>query len=295
MLIIPGPASIELGNKIANLLEYKSYPVEHRLFPDGESYIKIHPELKDETAVIVQTTASDPDRRLMQLFMMTKTAKDYGANRIISLVPYLAYTRQDKRFQKGETLSLDVTLALLEKTGISDLIVFDIHNEKSLRLIEKDHKIKVHNLSAIPILANYLKKNNYENAYSLSPDKGAIHLAKKADSVLNGGHGYFEKQRDKKTGEIEMAVKDLDVEGKKAIVFDDIISSGGTMAKAVQGLKNQGASKVAAACSHALFMKGAEEKLIKAGVDLILTTDTTVNPYTQISISETVAEYLKKL
>lgn len=295
MLIIPGPASKELGNQIAKNLKLRSYPVDYRLFPDGESYIKIYPELKGETAVIVQTTAPDPDRKLMQLFMMTKTAKDFGADRVISLVPYLAYSRQDKRFQKGEALTLDVTLAILEKTGVSDLIVFDIHNEKSLRLIEKDHKVKVHNLSAIPILANYLMNKEYENAFSLSPDKGAIHLAQKADSVLKGGHGFFEKLRDKKTGDIEMVVKDLDVEGKKAIVFDDIISSGGTMAKAVQGLKKQGAVRVAASCSHALFMNGAEDKLIKSGVNLILTTDTVVNPFTQVSISGAVAEYLKSI
>jgi ribose-phosphate pyrophosphokinase len=295
MIVIPGPASIELGKKIAEYLGVDSFPVNHRLFPDGESYIRIEPNIKEKTVVIVQTTAPDPDRKLVQLLIIASTARDYGAKRVIAVIPYLGYSRQDKRFLKGEVLTLDVILSLLEKTGVSDLIVVDIHNEESIREIEKNHSIKVHNLSAIPTLANYLKESDYFGAYSLSPDKGAVHLAEKASKVLEGGYSFFEKKRDRRTGEIEMLVTDLNIKGKKAIVIDDIISSGGTMAKAIRGLKEQGALQVAAVCSHALFMSGAEERLSKAGADLIVTSDTVENQYSKISVARTIKEHLERL
>jgi ribose-phosphate pyrophosphokinase len=295
MIVIPGPASTELGEKIARFLGVDSFPVNHRLFPDGESYIRIEPNIKEKTVVIVQTTAPNPDRKLVQLLIIASTAKDYGAKRVIAVVPYLGYSRQDKRFLKGEALTLDVVLSLLEKTGVSDLLVVDIHNEESIREIEKNHSIKVHNLSAVPTLARYLKESDYMGAYSLSPDKGAVHLAKKASKVLEGGYSFFEKKRDRRTGEIEMLVTDLSIEGKKAVVIDDIISSGGTMANAIKGLKEQGALQVAAMCSHALFMPGAEERLLKAGADIVVASDTVENQYSKISVAKIIKEHLEKI
>jgi ribose-phosphate pyrophosphokinase len=295
MIVIPGPASTELGKNIAEFLGVDSFPVNHRLFPDGESYIRIESNVKEKTVVIVQTTSPDPDRKLVQLLMIASTARDYGAKRVIAVVPYLGYSRQDKRFLRGEALTLDVILNLLDKTGVSDLIVVDLHNEKSIREIEKNHSIKVHNLSAVPSLARYLKESDYLGAYCLSPDKGAVHLAEKASKELEGRYSFFEKKRDRRTGEIDMLVTDLDIKGKKAIVIDDIISSGGTMAKAIKGLKEQGANKVAAVCSHALFMPGAEERLFEAGADLIVTSDTVDNSYSKISVAKIIKEHLEKI
>jgi ribose-phosphate pyrophosphokinase len=274
MIVIQGPASRELGMRVASELGVEPYPVEHRVFPDGESYIRLTSPVREEDVVIVQTTAPGQDQKLMQLFMTAGTAKDLGAKRVTCVVPYLAYSRQDKRFLEGEALSLDTVVGLLESLGVDVLVVVDAHSEESLKSIEEGHSLEVRNLSAIPTLAEELKRRGFGGAYSLSPDKGAIHLARAAASVLGGGYGFFEKERDRRTGEIEMKVKDLKITGERAIVFDDIISSGGTMAKAVEGLKGQGAEVVAAACTHALFMGDAKERIDKAGADLIIVSDT---------------------
>ena len=295
MIVVPGPASRKLGEAVAAELGLAVEPVEHRLFPDGESYLRLPPAVKGEETVLVQTTAPDPDRKLMQLLIMARTARDLGAATVTACVPYLAYMRQDKRFLKGEALSLDVVLGLLEAAGVDVLIVVDAHSASSLRKMEADHRLKVHNLSAIPLLAEYVKERGYGGAYSLSPDAGAIRLAEAAGRVLEGRHGYFEKSRDRKTGEIEMKVKDLDVEGVNAVVFDDIISSGGTTARAVEGLKRQGAEKVAAACVHALFMPGAEERIREAGADLIVSTDTVESSHAGVTVAGLMASYLKTL
>ena len=295
MIVLPGPASQNLGNQIASMIDVESKPVENRVFPDGESYIKITPDVKGQDVVIVQTTVPQTDTKLFQLLMMAKTAKDYQARRVIAVTPYLAYARQDKRFLKGESLTFDLVLSLLDDVGVDDLIVVDLHSEVSLKNIEGNHNLKVHTLSAIPVLAQYLKENGYDGAFSLSPDLGAVERTRLAQPILNGGFGYFEKIRDRKTGDIEMRVKDLDVKGKNAVVFDDIISSGGTMALAVKSLKVQGADTVAAACTHALFMPGAIEKLEDAGSDLILATDTVDTKYETVSVAGMIADYLKTI
>lgn len=297
MIIILGPASRDLGGRVASEMGVEAHPIEHRVFPDGESYIRLTAPVEGETVAILQTTAPDPDRKLMNLFLMARTARDLGAERVICITPYLAYSRQDNRFLEGEALSLDVVVGLLEASGVDDLVVVDSHNESSLREIEAGHDVEVHNLSAIPLLAENLCRNGFEGAYSLSPDKGAIHLAEAAAKTLGGGAGFFEKIRDRTTGEIEMKVVDLDIEGQKAVVFDDIISSGGTMARAVEGLRNHGASRVAAACTHALFMAGAKERIASAGADPIVISDSVRSEVeaVRVSIAPLIARKLRDL
>jgi len=295
MMIVPGPASTELGEAVARHLGAEAYPVDHRLFPDGESYIRFNVDVKGETVILVQTTAPDPDRKLVQLLVMARTAWDLGARRVIACVPYLAYMRQDKRFLEGEALSFDVVLSLMEDSGVDDLLVVDLHSEESLRMVQPRHRIRVHTLSAIPVIALYLKEHGYDGAYSLSPDVGRKDIVEAASRVMGGGFAFFEKIRDRRTGETTMKVKDLDVGGRKAVVFDDIISSGGTMARAIKGLKAQGAVRVAAACTHALFMGGAEDRLRDAGADLILATDTVDSDHSVVSVAGLLADRLRSL
>ena len=295
MIIIPGPASRELGEKVARDLGVEAHPVDHRVFPDGESYIRLTAPVEGETAVIIQTTSPPQDTRLMQLFMMASTAADLGAERVTCVVPYLAYARQDKRFLEGEALSLDIILHLLEKAGADDLIVIDAHDADSLQRVQKQHRVRMENLSAIPLLAEHLKEFGYGGAFSLAPDKGAAHIAELGGEVLGGGFGFFEKHRDLRTGEIEMIVRELDVERRDAVVFDDIISSGGTMALAVSGLKEQGARRVAAACTHALFRGDAENCIKDAGVDYIVATDTVQTVFSKVSVARLIAEHLKAI
>jgi ribose-phosphate pyrophosphokinase len=295
MMVLPGPASLGLGWKVAAELGVTPHPVEHKVFPDGESYIRLTHPVEGETVAIIQTTAPNPDSKLLQLLLTAGTAKDFGAERIIAVTPYLAYARQDKRFLEMEALSLDVVLRTLKATGVTDLIVVNVHNEESTQAMEARQGVKVHNLSSVPLLAEYLKGKGFNGAYSLSPDKGGVHIVEEAAKILGGGSGAFEKSRDRKTGEITMVAKDVNVRGKKAVVFDDMISSGGTMAKAVEALKTQGAEQVASACAHVLYMPGAEEKIRQAGADPIISTDTIETPFTRVSVAGLIASKLREI
>ncbi|MCW4013050.1 MAG: ribose-phosphate pyrophosphokinase [Candidatus Bathyarchaeota archaeon] len=295
MIIVPGPASNILGEAIAQELGQEPVFINNRIFPDGESYIQMPSEVEGETVVLVQTTAPEPDRKIMQLLFMARTAKDLGAERIIVVLPYMAYARQDKRFLVGESLSFDVVLGLLESVGVDDTIIIDVHCEDALEELRPKFKMQVHNLTAIFVLADYMKKHSYDGAYSLSPDIGRRDIVERVSKVMGGGFAFFEKVRDRYTGKTTMVVKDLDLKGKNVVIFDDIISSGGTMARAIQGLKEQGAGKVAAVCTHALPVPGANEKLRNAGADDIVASDTVESLYETVSIAGLVAEYLRSL
>lgn len=295
MIIIPGPASNALGEAIAHELGQEPVFIPNRIFPDGESYVQLPVELQGQTVVLIQTTAPEPDRKIMQLLFMARTTKDLGAKRVIVVMPYMAYARQDKRFLDGEALSFDIVFDLLEAVGVDDTILIDIHSETVLEELKPRHRMRIHNLTAIFVLAEYLKKNSYAGAYSLSPDIGRREIVKRASKVMGGGFAFFEKVRDRYTGKTTMVVKDLDLKGKNVVIFDDIISSGGTMARAIQGLKAQGSGKVAAVCTHALPVAGANEKLRNAGADKVVATDTVESVYETVSIAGLVADFLRTL
>ena len=295
MIIIPGPASNALGEAIAHKLGQEPVFISNKIFPDGESYVQLPPDLKGKTVVLVQTTAPEPDRKIMQLLFMARTAKELGAERIMAVMPYMAYARQDKRFLDGEALSFDIVFDLLEAVGVDDTIIIDVHCEESLEALKPEHKMRIHNLTAIFVIAEYLKKTSYNGAYSLSPDIGRKGIVEKVSKVMGGGFAFFEKVRDRYSGKTTMVVKDLDLKGKNVVIFDDIISSGGTMSRAIQGLKEQGSGKVAAVCTHALPVPGAFEKLRNAGADRIVATDAVESIYETVSIAGLIADYLREL
>jgi len=288
VIVIPGPASQDLGRKVADMLKSRIVPVIFKKFPDGESYIRLEGNVKDEKVAIVQTTGPPQDVHIMQLFLMIDAAKDLGAEKVIAVVPYLAYARQDKRFLRGEAISIETFVKLIEASGIDRFLTVNIHEERVL----KKFSVPTESLSAMTLLAEYFKKKGLAGAFSLAPDRGALELAKEADKVLNGGHGWLQKERDRLTGEIRVEEKRLDIKGRDVVVFDDIISTGGTIAAAVNMLKEQGARKVYAACAHPLLVGEAQNKIMQSGAEGIVGTDCVSSPVSVVSVAPLIAKAL---
>jgi ribose-phosphate pyrophosphokinase len=288
MLIITGPASQELGRKIAELLNAKTVAVVFKKFPDGESYIRLDGEVKNEEVAIVQTTSPPQDTNLLQLFLMVDTAKDLGAKKVVAVVPYLAYSRQDKRFLPGEAFSIETIAKLLKKAGIDQLLTINVHEQKVL----KKFPFPAQSMSAIPLLAEYFKNKGLQGAFSLAPDEGAKEYATTAAKILNGGYGWRHKERDRYTGAISFRDDKLDVKGKDAVIFDDIISTGGTTAEAVKALKAQGARRVYAACVHPLLIGDAEKKIMGNGAEEIVGTDCVQSSVSKVSVAPLIANAL---
>lgn len=283
MKIIPGPASRELGEKLANELHAETVPVFLKTFPDGESYIRFEKQnLKGEDAVIVQTTSPPQDQRLLQLMLMADNAKDLEARSITTIVPYFAYSRQDKRFLPGEAFSIKTIIKLLENCGVTKIISLNAHNPAVL----KNFNVPVLDISAIPLLAEYFKaKKLLQNPLSLSMGKKALSVAQEADNILHGGYDYVASKRDVVTGNVTLEDKPLPVKNRDVIIFDDIISSGGTMAKTVKLVKDKGARKVYAACVHPILMGDSYKRIIENGADEIVGTDAVPSPVSKVSIA----------
>ena len=288
MIVVPGPASQSLGQKIAEILNARIVPVNLKTFPDGEYCLRFEGDLKDEEVIVVQTTGPPQDTNIMQLLLMLDTTKDLGAKKVTAVVPYLAFARQDKRFLQGEVVSAETLVKLIEACGTDRFITVNIHAENTL----KRFSVPTENLSAITLLAEQFKSQGLDGAFSLSPDKGAIKLAEEADKVLGGGCGWLRKERDRYTGEIQVEEKSLNVKGRDVIVFDDIISTGGTIARAVKMLKTQGARRVYAACVHPLLIGEAKKKITESGAEEIVGTDGIPSSVRTVSLAPLIAEAL---
>jgi ribose-phosphate pyrophosphokinase len=288
--IILGPASKELGEKLAEYVHAETIPVFLKTFPDGESYIRFEKQsLKDEDVVIVQTTSPPQDQRLIQLLLMADNAKDMEARNMTAVVPYFAYSRQDRRFMPGEAFSVKTIVKMLESCGVDKIISLNAHNPAVLR----DLNIPIRDLSAIPLLAQYFKTNKLvQSPLSLSMGKKAISVAQEADNVLHGGYDYIASKRDVVTGNVTLEDKPLHVENRDVIIFDDIISSGGTMAKAVKVVKEKGARKVYSACVHPLLIGDSYKRIIENGAEEIIGTDAVESRVSKVSIAPLVGKVL---
>jgi ribose-phosphate pyrophosphokinase len=291
MKIILGPASKELGETIAKATGFEKVPVASKVFPDGESYIRLSGNVQDEHVAIVQTTCKPQDTNVIQLAFMANAAKRNGAKKVTAVIPYLAYARQDKIFLEGETVSLETITAMLHAAGIDQLVTINIHAENAL----PKFPFPTTNLSAIPLLAQNFVDQGYQNAFALAPDKGAFYIAQQAQQVLGGEAGSLEKTRDRYTGQISQTGKHLHVKGKTVIIFDDIISTGGTIVGAAQIVKEQGAAKVYTACVHGLLIGDAERRILDAGVEEIVATDSVPSKNSKVTLAPLISKALKAL
>ena len=290
MKIISGPASKELAEAVSALTGYPNVSVASKIFPDGESYVRIEGDIKGEDVAIVQTTCPPmQDGRLLQLAFLADSAKRAGAGKVTAVVPYLAYARQDKMFLSGEGISIETVARMLKASGIDELLTINVHSESSLTTFPFPAKTA----SAISLIAQYFVEKGHKKAYALSPDKGAMYIAYEAQQVLGGNAGHLEKQRDRYTGQTTQTGKGLEVKGQTVIIFDDIISTGGTIVGAAKILKELGATHVFTACVHPLLIGDAAKRILDAGVEEIVGTDSVPGLYSKVSLAPLISKQLK--
>jgi len=268
LLALPGAPGIELG--IANALKIDCIEVEHKIFPDGETYIRIPTNVNGEEVIIVQSMFPDQDRRLVELLLTIETCKDLGASKIITVIPYIAYSRQDKRFRDGEPISIKTVLKLLGNVGADALLVVDIHKAESLKYFPG----KAVEVTSLTLLGKKVCEKGVENPIILAPDLGALKRAKRVAEELGTEYDYMEKFRDRITGEITIKPKEIDVSGRDVLIIDDIISTGGTIAKTSKIIKSLGARRVLVAAAHSLLIGDAYERIVSSGVEYIYTANT---------------------
>jgi ribose-phosphate pyrophosphokinase len=291
MKIIAGPASIALAENVTNLTGYPNIPVVSKIFPDGELYIRLEDDnVSGENVVIIQTTCPPlQNNRLFQLAFIADAAKRAGADKVTAVVPYLAYARQDKVFLSGEGISVGTIARMLGASGIDEFLTVNIHSEPVLA----EFSFPARTVSAISLLASYFVEKGYGKAFALAPDKGAMYIAEEAQQVLGGGVGHLSKFRDRYTGQINQSAEGLDVKDQTVIIFDDIISTGGTIVGAAKILKEQGAKHIFTACVHPLLIGDASKRILEAGVEEIVGTDSVPGAFSKVSLAPLISKHFK--
>lgn len=283
--VLGGKASEDLARKLAKKLKASFVSTELRVFPDGESKITLSAKPKGKI-IVVNSTYPPVDSNLMQTISLISKARQFSSQ-VVCAIPYMGYARQDREFLSGEIVTLSVIAKLLASAGASKIIVVDMHSMLGL----KHFKIPIKNVSAVPELANHLKKLRLKNPLVVSPDLGGKERAKEFAKYYGTDYIALQKQRDRKTGKVQIMTNSLDeVEGRDLVLVDDMISTGGSIVKATQFLKKQKCGKVFVACTHALLIDNAEKKIRKCGVSAIISANTIPGNTSLVDVSGVIAK-----
>jgi ribose-phosphate pyrophosphokinase len=297
MLILGGSASQPLAEKVAKELGQEAGQLEVKRFPDGEKYLRIHDDVKDQEVVTIQSLYRTPDENIFELLLLTDTLRDLGARSITAVVPYLAYARQDSRFYPGEAVSSASVARLLESAGTTSFLTIDCHLHR-LGDVAKVFKIPARNLTAMHELGKYARDHfKPHNPIVIGPDEEAGQWAAVVAKELDADHTAFRKVRVRKEGmtssKVQVDTGDVELKGRDAIFADDIISTGGTIAEAAKACKKKGARRVFVLCTHPVLADGALQRIRAAGALKVIGTDTMPSPISKVSVAPVIATALK--
>ena len=302
--IFSGTAHPEFARRICAELGVELSRAKHYRFSDGELGLSIEESVRGAGVFVVQPTCNPVNEHLMQLFIMLDALKRASAYRINVVTPYFGYARQDRKTKARDPISAKLVADLLEHSGASRLITADLHAGQ----IQGFFDIPVDHLTAVPLLANYFKENfpseiKREEVVVVAPDVGGVVRARRFAVTLNADLAIVDKRRSHDVANLCEVMEIIgDVEGKVAILIDDIIDTAGTICNAAAALKERGAQKVYACATHGVLSGPALERLEKAEIDSVILTDTIPLPesknldkITQLSIAPLFAEAIARV
>ncbi|MBQ3685341.1 MAG: ribose-phosphate diphosphokinase [Candidatus Methanomethylophilaceae archaeon] len=284
MIIVGGSSSRDLAKELASILGCQYIQAASTKFPDGENYTRIDCESLNDDVVIVQNTY--PDSNMIEMFLLQDAVRRMGAKTITLVIPYFGYARQDRVFKPGEPESAKVMCRHLDM-ACDRVITIDIHKEAVL-----DHFTCPHiDLKAAAVIADHFKSKGIDLV--LSPDIGAAGRAKDVGDRMGLPHDHLEKTRLSGV-DVKIAPAKMDCKGKKILIVDDMISTGGTIIAAASALREAGATSVSVACTHGVFVNNAIERLTGSALDTVLCCNTLENEVSHISVAGIIADAIRK-
>lgn len=285
MHVIGGTASTALAERVSRELGNTPFGIPFmKRFPDGEMYLRVGGRLEGDDVVIVQSTRTDQD--FLELLLLEDAVREAGARRIFVVVPYLGYARQDRRFFPGEPVSARAICRHVELDADA-VITVDLHSPQSLSHFTKP----AFEASGIPAIARLLRERPLD--LLVSPDKGGVERVRRMAQILDKPWMALDKRRiDSEHVELSLPMNvPVTLQGKHAVLIDDVISTGGTIVEAAKLLSKQGVAAISAACTHGLFLRDAFER-IKAVTDEVYSTDTLGNAAEKASVAPDIAQIL---
>src|SRR3954464_8370929 len=275
LMLFSGRANPELGAKIADKLGIQLGPITLKTFSNGEVYCRYDESIRGADVFIIQPTCGNPDTRispndaLMELLLMIDAAKGASAHRVIAVTPWYGYSRQDKKSTGREPISARVIAKQLEAVGADRVLTMDLHSGQ----LQGVFSIPVDHMTALRMLTDYFRHVDLPDLVVVAPDVGRAKLNAKFAEKMGAGLAILTKERPAhQVAEISNVIGDVD--GRNALLVDDIIDTAGTLGAAAQAVRESGAKRIYAAATHAVFSGRAYENLAAARFEEVVVTDT---------------------
>lgn len=267
-------SSTELANEISKKTGIPLSKCQVKKFADGEVSIDIFETVRGHEVFIIQSTNSPVNDNLMEILIMIDALKRASAKTINVVMPYYGYSRQDRKAAARQPISAKLVADLLQAAGAHRVLTMDLHAAQ----IQGFFNIPIDNFLAMPIIAEYfLSKDFKEEIVVVSPDHGGTSRARRLGELLNSPIAIVDKRRPRPNVSEVMNVIG-EVEGKVAIIVDDMIDTAGSIVNAANAIKERGAVEVYAACTHAIFTDPAKERLENSKIKECIITNTITLP-----------------
>ena len=293
--LIAGNANPKLAQEIAKKMGIELSPATIGRFSDGEIQVKITNSVRGADCYILQPTCAPVNENIMELLVIADALKRASARRITAVIPYYGYARQDRKAEPRVPITSKLIANLITASGIDRVLTVDLH----ARQIQGFFDIPVDHLYARPVLFQYFKDLNLDNPIVVSPDAGGVERARSFAKLLNADLAIVDKRRPRPN---EAAIMNIigDVNGRNAIILDDMIDTGGTLTKVADAIKKAGALKVYAAASHGVLSGEAIDKIQKSALEEVVITnsithDANLPKIKVLSIASLLAEAITKI
>jgi ribose-phosphate pyrophosphokinase len=271
LMLFSGRSNPELAERIADKLGLTLGEVELKTFANGETYVRYDDSIRGSDAFIIQSGNPPVNDHLVELLIMIQAAKLASAKRITAVVPWYPYSRQDKKSRPREPITARLVADFLEAAGVDRVLTMDLHAGQ----IQGFFNVPVDHMTALPLFATFYRdKGLYgDKVVAVSPDPGRAKMARRFGQMLEADLAIMNKVRpEHDTAEVSEVIGD--VQGKVAIMSDDIIVTGGTLIAGAEALKEAGATEVYACATHGLFPGNAFEKISGSVLAEVAVTDT---------------------
>ncbi len=295
--IFTGNAHRSLGESICKHLGVPVGRAHLARFSDGEVWFQIQDNVRGADVFVMQPTAPPVNENLMELLVMLDAFKRSSATRLTAVIPYYGYARQDRKDKPRVPISAKLVADLLSAAGTDRVLTMDLHAAQ----IQAFFDVPVDHLFAAPVIMDYVSKLKLPKLTVVSPDAGGVERARAYAKRLDASLAIVDKRRDQpNVAEIHNVIGE--VEGRTALIVDDIVDTGGTLTKVAEALKEAGAREVLASCSHGVLSGDAIERIAKSPLSKLLITDSIplapekrIDKIVQLSIAELMAKAIKNI
>ena len=300
MMVFTGNSNRDLAEKVASRLYLELGSAKVDKFSDGEVTVELNENVRGKDVFVLQSTCEPTNDNLMELLLIIDALRRASASRITAVVPYFGYARQDRRVRSARVpISSKVVADMMVSVGVDRVLTVDLHAEQ----IQGFFTCPVDNVYGSPILNDDIVACNFNDVVVVSPDIGGVVRARAIAKQLDDADLAIIDKRRPRANESEVMNLIGDVEGRTAIMVDDMVDTAGTLCSAANALKQRGATKVVAYCTHAVLSGKALENVRNSELDELVVTDTiplseeakSVKKIRQLTIADLLAESIRRV